>query len=176
MSETEGQQSVARSRKALKAFRGWVVAIYWIALPLTAILAVSAVISAALTPDSVRAWLWAAAAIAFAVVIAWRLWLNRRALGLSGPLPRPRRLLTVFLPVGVLAAGGMCILGWGLIWLVIAAWLLFSPEGATEGFQQLVMGPGVALGGGVAMALIGAALMFPLVRLLRTRPAAPAET
>lgn len=170
MSETGDTAPAPRPRKALKAFRGSVVAIYWIALPLAVMMTLGAMINAGTHPRNPQGWLLAAALVAVTLLIAWRLWLNRRALGRVGPVPPPRRLLTVFLPLGLLALVGLSVLALGLLWLVLAGWLLLAPEESTAGFRHLVMGASFATGGGAALTFLGAALTWPLVRLLRPRP------
>jgi hypothetical protein len=150
------------------------VVIYWIALPLTLLGAVSGFVSLIFgfgrtsTPDYQLPMTLGCTVLAGLLV--WRLWLNSRALGWAGPVPRPRRVLLVWAPLSLLALIGLLVLALGLIWLVIASLLLLAPENSTLAFRQLVMGFGIALGGGAVMSVIGAALMFPLVRLIRTRP------
>ncbi len=176
MSETDGTPPARRPRKVLKAFRGSVVTIYWVALPLAAMLTLGALISAGTQPQSPRSWLPAAALVTMTLLIAWRLWLNRRALGRVGPVPPTRRLLTVFLPLGLLALLGLSVLALGLLWLAVAGWLLLAPEESTAGFRHLVMGAGLAMGGGAALTFLGAALTWPLIRLLKTRPVSTTGT
>lgn len=151
------------------------MAIYWVALPLAVMMTLGAVISAGLDPRTVRGWLLAAVLAAMTLLIAWRLWLNRRALGRVGPVPSPRRLLTVFLPLGLLALVGLSVLALGLLWLAVAGWLLLAPEETTAGFRHLVMGAGFAMGGGAVLTLTGAAMTLPLVQRLRARPALATE-
>ena len=151
-------------------FRRAVVVFYWIALPFALLLCAGWLLNAGVSVSGGSSWMIAAGAGAFAMVIAWRLWLNSRALGRAGPLPPTRRLLLVVLPLTVLALAGICLVALGFVWLSIGAWLLFGSELATSGYRDLVSGKALPIGGGVLMVLVGGALILPLRRSLRTRP------
>jgi hypothetical protein len=154
------------------AFRTAVVAIYWIALPFALLVCAGWLFSALASPSSMRLWMMTAGAAAFSGLIGWRLWLNNRALGRGGPMPPARRLLLVFLPLGMLALVGFAVAALGLAWLVAGIWILFAPEAATSGFRDLVSGPALPIGGGAVLILIGGALIAPMAFRLRARPTA----
>lgn len=147
-----------------------VVAFYWIALPFSSLLCAGWLMSALFSPSSPRSWMMAAGAGAFACLIGWRLWLNSRSLGRGGPLPPPRRLLLVFLPLAVLALAGFGLLATGIAALATGIWLLVAPAHDTSGFRDLISGPAMPVITGVILVLVGAGLIVPLARRLKTRP------
>jgi hypothetical protein len=163
-------------RRSSAVFRPGVVLFYWLLLPVLLALVMAWALSAAMQPASVRNWLGLAALVALTALIAWRLWLNRRASGLTGALPGPARLLKVFLPLGLLALFGLLALMLGLMWTAIGvvaardaalAHSLGSPEGSFSLAQ---------IGMGCLAAMIGLALCAPFWRRLIARvPAASAE-
>lgn len=156
-------------------FRKSVVVFYWIALPLALLVCTGWLIGAVLDPSDGNAWMMSAGAGVFAGAIGWRLWLNSRSLGRVGPVPPTRRLLLVVLPLVVLAMAGLGCAALGIAWLGIGAWLLLAPDAATSGFRDLVTGAALPIGGGALMIVVGAAMVVPLLRCLKARPA-PADS
>lgn len=150
-------------------FRRAVVVFYWIALPFALLLCAGWALNAGVSSSGRGLWMMAAGAGAFAALIAWRLWLNSRALGRAGPMPPTRRLLLVFLPLTVLALAGIGLVALGLIWLSVGVWLLLGPELATSGYRDLVSGAALPIGSGALMVLVGGALIVPLRRSLKAR-------
>lgn len=176
MSDAHEATPAPRPRKALRVFRGSVVVIYWVALPLAVLGALGGAAGLMFGPGQpVLQWPLTLGFAAFAVVLAWRLWLNSRALGWAGPVPRARRLLTVLLPLGILALVGLVIAAVGLVWLITGGLMLLAPENSTMTFRELVMSKGLVLGCGLAAALLGVALTLPMIRVLRARPASAAN-
>ena len=151
-------------------FRRAVVIFYWIALPVAVLVCVGWFLNAGVAGSDGRSWTIGGGAGVFAVLIAWRLWLNSRALGRTGPLPPARRLLLVVVPFALLALAGVALAGLGLVWIAMGVWLAFGPELATSGYRDLVSGAALPIGGGVLMAVVGGAMVVPLVRSLKTRP------
>ena len=155
--------SKATSRNGLRLFRGGVVIIYWIVLPFAVLGTLSGL--PGMLPDG-RGGAWqvqiTAASAVLTLLLGWRLWLNTRALGWNGGLPRGRRLFVVWIPFAVLAVAGLCLVGIGAIWIAVPHLL---PEGEVDRNVYLLA---TAAGGGVA--LIGALMCWPLVCLLRRKP------
>ena len=147
---------------------------YWIALPLALLLCAGWLLNAGVGAPGGNSWRMAAGAGAFAVLIAWRLWLNSRALGRTGSLPPTRRLVLVVLPFALLALAGVGIAALGLIWIATGVWLLFGSELATSGYRDLVSGAALPIGGGAFMVLVGGGMIVPLGWSLKTR-AEPAD-
>lgn len=145
---------------------------YWIALPFALLVCVGWLMTAATDPSDGRSWAMGGGAATFAGLIGWRLWLNSRALGRGGGVPPARRLLLVFLPLGVLALVGFGVAAMGLAWLAAGLWMLLAPEAGLSGMRDLISGPALPIGGGLLLMLIGGGLVAPLVLRLRTRPAA----
>lgn len=144
---------------------------YWITLPLSLLVWMGWLAGAVMDPADTRSWLMSAGAAALAAVIGWRLWLNSRSVGWSGPIPQTRRLLLVFLPLTVLAIAGTGVAATGLAVLALGVGLLASPDTRAVGTGGLAMGAALYLGGGVLIVLVGAALTFPLLRSLGRKPA-----
>lgn len=156
-------------RNGLRLFRGGVVIIYWIALPLAVLITLSGLLG--MLPDG-RGGAWqvqiTAASAILTLLLGWRLWLNTRALGWNGGSPRGKRLLVIWIPFAILAAVGLCLIGIGAIWIAIPHLL---PAGETDRNIYLLA---TAAGGGVA--LVGALMCWPLVRLLRRKPTPEVST
>ncbi|MFN3669157.1 MAG: hypothetical protein ACK4VY_07590 [Brevundimonas sp.] len=150
-------------------FRRAVVVVYWIALPLALLLCAGSLMAGVLGDAGGNSWLMAAGAGAIAGLIAWRLWLNSRALGRTGPLPSKRRLITVFVPLAALAFAGIGLAGLGLIWLSVGLWLLIGPEAAPFSYQSLASGVALPVSG-ILLILVGGAMILPLRRSLKPRP------
>lgn len=153
-------------------FRKSVVIFYRVALPLCLLVCAGWLIGALMDPAAMRSWLMSAGAAAFALVIGWRLWLNSRSVGWGGPMPPPRRLLLVFLPLTILALAGLGVWTTGLAFLSFGIGLITSPDSAGAGFRDLVPGAVLYLGGGVLIIIAGVALTLPLLRSLRRKPVA----
>lgn len=158
--------------KGLRLFRRFVVIVYWAALPLCLLVAVAALFNAP-APN----WPLAAAAAAFALLVMWRLRLNRLALGHSAAVPGAGRLVRVFLPLGVLALLGVLAILLGLAWIVIAIVMARDPSMmiAPELAQASTVYPWLLGGSGVILVGIGAAVVWPFVRLFRKTPAVPSS-
>jgi len=154
----------------LGLFRRAVVIIYWIALPVAVMVCLGWLLSVGVGGSGRAPWTIGVGAGVFAVLIAWRLWLNSRALARTGPLPSARRLLLVVLPFALLALAGAALLGLGLVWISMGVRLLFGPELATSGYRDLVSGAALPIGGGILMAAVGGAMIIPLGWSLKTRP------
>lgn len=153
-------------------FRRAVVIFYWIALPVALLLCAGWLMTAAVSPPAGKSLMMAAGSGLFAAAVGWRLWLYSRSLGRGGPLPQTRRLLLVFLPLTLLALAGIGLAALGIVWLALGLWVLLGPEAATSGYRDLVSGPALPIGAGALMTVVGAALVLPLLRRLRTRPRA----
>lgn len=151
------------------SFRRAVVVFYWIALPFALLLCAGWLLNAGVSSAG-NSLILAGGAGAFAALIAWRLWLNSRALGRAGPMPPTRRLLLVFLPLTVLALAGIGLSALGLIWLSVGVWLLLGPDLAVFGYRDLAATAALPIGGGALMVLMGVLLVLPLRRSLRNRP------
>jgi hypothetical protein len=91
-----------------------VAVIYLIALPLALLVAAGWVSSIALVPGSSRNWFMAVGSVGFCTLLSWRLWLNLKATGRTGPFPSPRRFWRIFVPLGLLAAAGLCLTAMGV--------------------------------------------------------------
>lgn len=150
-------------------FRKAVTAIYWVALPISLLFCAGWLLSAFVSPSPGQEWLMAMGSGAFAALIAWRLWLNSRALGWAAGPPRPRRLLLVVLPLLVLALAGVALAAIGVVWLGLGIWLISVPESAASGYRDLVSAPVIPIAGGVMLVLVGGLLGAPLIRSLRRR-------
>ena len=151
-------------------FRRAVVIFYWIALPVAVLVCVGWFLNAGVAASDGRSWTIGVGAGVFAVLIAWRLWLNSRALGRTGPLPSARRLLLVVVPFALLALAGVALAGLGLIWISMGIWLAFGPGLDTSSYGDLFFDFALPVGAGSVMAVIGGAMIVPLVRSLKTRP------
>ncbi|RZJ81496.1 MAG: hypothetical protein EON88_31005 [Brevundimonas sp.] len=149
-----------------RLFKRLVVAVYWVAVAVCLLGALGAFISPA-TPN-VR---WSAG-FAFALaggVFVWRLWLYRRALGLTAGFPDPLRLSLVWIPLAFLALGGCMVALLGMTWIAIGLWL--AAGGAPEGMIPLA----TSAMGLVALPL-GGLMCWPLARLVRRRRMTSQET
>lgn len=157
-------------RNGLRLFRGGVVIIYWIALPFAVLGALSGLLGIMLPDGQGGAWQMqiTAASALLTLLLGWRLWLNTRALGWNGGLPRGKRLLVIWIPFAILAVVGLCLIGIGAIWIAVPHLL---PEGEADRNVYLLA---TAAGGGVA--LVGALMFWPLVRLLRRKPTPEVST
>jgi len=154
-------------------FRKAVVAVYWLALPISLLVCAGWLIGAVMNPSDLRSWMMAAGAGVFCGVVAWRLWLNSQALGWAGATPGHRRLLLVVLPFLILALAGVAVATLGVVWLAAGIWLVTGSEPATSGYRDLVSGPTLPIVGGALLILVGAALGVPLLRSLRRKAEAP---
>ena len=161
----EGAAPAPRARKALGVFRGSVVVFYWITLPLALLMAGGWISSAVLVPTSPRHWLMVAGSLGFSALLIWRLWLNSRAIGRAGPFPSPRRFWRVYAPLGVLAILGLSLVALGIASIFIGIALARSPEPPAWPWLLPVFSASLMLG--------GAALCWPLLRLLLRKPAVP---
>ncbi|MFC7377980.1 hypothetical protein [Brevundimonas sp. GCM10030266] len=164
MSNIDDMTPGPRPRKVLKTFRGSVVVIYWLVLPLALLAAAGWTISLFIDPASPRSWPMATGSILFCGLLIWRLWLNSQALGRAGPLPSPRRFWSVYAPLGLLALVGLCILGLGISGAFVTTAL---PDVAPDAFP-------LAIGLSAALIVIGALMCWPILRLLLRKPAEPA--
>ena len=142
-------------------FRKSVVVFYWLVLPLALLSCAGWLIMAAMDPSSARSWMMAVGAAAFAGVVGWRLWLNSRSVGWGGPMPPPRRLLLVFLPLAAIALAGLILMFLGLGWLAYGFWL------ADVHTEDAAVAP--LIGGALSLG-VGAMLIVPLALRLRRRP------
>ncbi len=156
-------------------FRRAVVVFYWIALPLALLLCAGWLLNAGVSAPGGNSLMMAAGAGAFSVLIGWRLWLNSRALGRSGPMPPARHLVLVVLPFALLALAGVGLVALGLIWLATGVCLMFGSELATSGYRDLVSSAALPIIGGAMMVLVGGGMIVPLGWSLKTRPQ-PADT
>ncbi len=139
--------------------------IYLIALPLALLVAAGWISSIALVPGASRNWLMAVGSVGFCTLLSWRLWLNLKATGRAGPFPPPRRFWRVFVPLGLLAAAGLCLTAMGVGAGVIAgATWKDAPPGMVVTFVT------------VAAMLIpfGGWMCWPFARLLLKSPSTTA--
>lgn len=145
------------------------VVIYWIALPLCVLAFVASFATVSPEGRYAPSWTIAPVAAALAGVIGWRLWLYRRALGAAGPLPSGPRVLSAFLPRILLAVLGVVVILLGLAWTGFGLWLALDPPSIAQSGDRLF---NLAIAGGGLLTLgLGAALNWPLLRLLTRRPA-----
>ncbi len=136
------------------------IAIYWIVLPLSVLLTIGWAVGTAFAPLKWQNWFGMVGMLTFSCAVGWRLWLNRRATGLTSSLPSRARLLRVFVPLGLLSLVGFVVAALGIAWLMVGTALLKEP-GLNGEFQ---------IAAGVLVILLGLALCWPFwSRLAATR-------
>ncbi|PZN97794.1 MAG: hypothetical protein DCF29_21980 [Alphaproteobacteria bacterium] len=110
--------------KLTRPFRRFVVIIYWVVLPLC--LAALAVSFVTVSEDGQYQpeWRLALGAALMALLVGWRLKLNSRALGAGTRFPSAGRVMTVFAPLGALAALGWLLILLGVAWVGLGIWVL----------------------------------------------------
>lgn len=99
--------------------------------------------------------------VGFCALLSWRLWLNLKATGRTGPFPAPGRFWRVFVPLGLLAAVGLCLTALGVGAGVIA--------GATWNSEP----PGIAVTFvtvAVILIPVGGWMGWPFARLMLKAP------
>ncbi len=163
MSETETPVIAPRPRKVLRAFRGSVVVIYGVTLPLALLGAMGGAVGLAFAQSEPPAYQLplTLGCVAVAALLAWRMWLNARAMGWAGPPPGPQRLLLVWAPLVALALIGLCVVLFGLVWIALAVFLMHRHDP----IQLTAMTAAL----GALTTLIGGLMIWPVFSLSRRR-------
>lgn len=98
---------------------------------------------------------------AVAALLAWRMWLNARAVGWAGPPPGPRRLLLVWAPLVTLALIGLCVALFGLVWIALAVFLMHRQDPLQATATTAVLG--------ALTTVVGGLMIWPVFSLSRRR-------
>jgi hypothetical protein len=139
------------------------VVIYGVALPLTILGAVGGAAGLAFAPSEPPAY-QLPMTLGFAVLaglLAWRMWLNSRALGWAGAAPGPQRILLVWAPLIALALVGLLVALFGLVWIGLAVFLMQRQDPAPVTDITAVLG--------VLATVLGCLMIWPVIGLLRRR-------
>lgn len=150
-----------------RPFQRLIIAIYWVAIPVL-VLGAASVSQLDRLPGR---WSIATGLCLGAMLLCWRLWLYRRALGVGGAAPPLRRLLLVWAPLAVLAFAGFAVVLVGFMVFAIPFLVMSEPKFgvATYGWSNWCVIAVFAL----VVVAFGAGLMSPLVLMLRKcRPSA----
>lgn len=163
MSETDAPIIAPRPRKVLRAFRGSVVVIYGVTLPLALLGAMGGAIGLAFAPSEPPAYQLplTLGCAAVAGLLAWRMWLNARAMGWAGPAPGPRRLLLVWAPLVALALIGLGVVLFGLVWIALAVFLMHRQDPLQMTATTAVLG--------VLTTIVGGLMIWPAFSFSRRR-------
>lgn len=159
----------------LRLFRRFAMVVYVLALPFCLLVLFMALAGTDAEGHYQPNWALGLGSVVAMGVLAWRLRLNRRALGHSATMPPPGRLLRVFIPASLGAAAGLllAILGAFCIWLGL--WLVFDTDHAPSlldmpaGVPEAMVSAALLISLGLAFVTAGAMPGLFFLRLFRTR-------
>lgn len=162
-------------RKFSRLFRRFAMVVYGLTLPLCLLVLFVGVAGGDAQGQHQLNWGLILGSVLAMAVLFWRLRLNRRALGDPAVMPTLRRLLLVFIPLGIVAVAGVLMAATGLIWAALGIWLVVDPQ---NGQSLLYMPAGVIdarITGvvlvfiGLVCVAIGAVLSLFFLRLFRRK-------
>ncbi len=133
--------------------------IYGVTLPLAILCAMGGAVGLAFATSEPPVY-QLSMTLGFAVLaglLAWRMWLNSRALGWAGAAPGPRRILLVWAPLVALALVGLLVALFGLVWIALAVFLMQRQD-------PMLPLTATAVLGALAIAL-GGLMIWPVIRL-----------
>lgn len=162
-------------RKFSRLFRRFAMVVYGLTLPLCLLVLFVGVAGGDAEGQHQLNWGLILGSILAMAVLVWRLRLNRRALGDPAAVPTVRRLLLVFMPLGIVAVAGVLVAATGVVWVALGIWLVADPQNG----QSLLYMPAVTFDArisglvlvfiGLVCVAIGALLSLFFLRLFRRR-------
>ncbi len=162
-------------QRVVKLFRRFAMVVYGLTLPLCLLVLFVGVAGDDAQGRHQLNWGMILGSVLAMAVLVWRLHLNRRALGGPAAIPTLRRLLLVFVPLGIVAVAGVLMAAIGLVWTALGIWMVVDPQNA-QSLLYMPAGPlDVRISGvvlvfiGLVCVAIGAVLSLFFLRLFRRK-------